>query len=449
MDTVIIKFGGTSVSTEKNLKTICVIVNREKEKNPLIVVSAFSKVTDLLLLLSQKKRGNKGTIEKIRQIHEKLINQLFSDTARQKQAVLYIEKQLKDIKKLGQKKRFTKANVDRLISYGEIMSSYIVSEVLQSSGINSKQIIASDIISTTNEFGSAEFLVEKTKKQAQKILKPLLSQKIVPVVTGFIGATKDGEITTLGRGGSDYTAAIIGYCLDALEIQIWTDVDGIFTADPRIVKQARLLPEVSFREASEMAFFGAKVLHPRTIRPAISMKIPIRVLNTFNLESPGTKIVDKTVLKSPITAVSFKRDVTLVNMYSTAMLLTKGFLASIFTTFAKHNISIDLVSVSEVSVTVTLDNDENLETAIKDLKKFTSVTYTKNVSIVSLIGDGIINSPATIQNIFSVLAKSNILVKMISLGATNVNVSIVIDSEKLEDAVKVLHSRLLLKKLVE
>ncbi len=446
MKVVIKKFGGTSVSTVKNIKTIASVVAKSDPQNKsIIVVSALSGVTDLLLSLLDKKDFRKN-LQQIRIIHTDILKSIF-DKKSIKPLLLYIDDHINLIEKKA-KKTNSKEFRDSLIAEGEIISSYIIAEFLKKNKIHAQQVIASEIIKTDNNFGSAEFLVEETKEEVIKVLGALIKKGITPVVTGFIGSTKKGKITTLGRGGSDYTAAIIGYCLSASEIQIWTDVNGIFTADPRIVKNAKVLPEISYKEASELAFFGAKVLHPRTIRPAVRAKIPIRVLNTFHPETSGTLVLDKPNIQYPITAISFKKNITLVNMYSTAMLFSKGFLARLFDIFAKHNISIDLVGASEVSISVTLENDENLSEASAELKEFTSVTITKSVSIISLVGEGLTNSTEVIKHIFTLLDKKKILVKMVSLGATNINISLVVETENLESAVKVLHDGLLLKKLV-
>lgn len=323
------------------------------------------------------------------------------------------------------------------------MSSAILANALESHGINVSQVIATDLIVTNDNFGSAEFILEPTRKKIKKILMPLVKKGIVPVVTGFIGTTKKGQVTTLGRGGSDYSAAIIGFCLAVDEIQIWTDVDGIFTVDPRIVKNARPLQVVSFKEAAELAAFGAKILHPRCIAPAIKAAIPVRILNTFNPNRSGTLITTNHKISRQIKAISFKKKITLVNIYSTEMLLQKGFLARIFQTFSKYNISVDLVSVSEVSVSVTLDNRNNLEKAVQQLSEFANVSVGENFGMVSLIGEEITDSSGNIKNIFDILASRRIVPKMVSLGATNINISIVIKSDQVKKAVKYLHQNLL------
>lgn len=435
---IIAKFGGTSVSSYERVQTLTSIVASEIKRKPVIVVSALARITDLLL--SAKDAAD------IKSIHKALIDSLWRDEKKRKKIYQYIDSKIKEINKLIKKRNSSKEFLDKLASYGEIMSSYIITQALRENNINAVQVIASDIIVTDSNFGSSEFLVKPTRSKAEKMLLPLIEAGQVPVVTGFIGADKKGRVTTLGRGGSDYTASIIGFCLKAEEIQIWTDVDGIFTADPRIVEDARSLQTVSFKEASELAAFGAKVLHPRTIRPAVRHGIPVRVLNTFDPVCKGTLIAEASKEIGQIKAVSFKKRITLVNLYATEMLLQKGFLAKIFRVFAEYNISIDLVSVSEVSVSVSLDNKDNLEKATEALSGFASVSVEEDLGMVSMIGEGITSNTKTIKKVFELLDKEKILARMISLSAANINISIVVDSRQVQTAVKILHREFLFKK---
>ncbi len=443
---IIAKFGGTSVSSKERVFNLCNIVESELERQPIVVVSALSGVTDLLLSLVGMPKSKLGkTVRKIRDLHQDLINELWNNRKIQQEIIQFINLQLEEVVQLTFEEKPSKESLDRLASYGEIMSSHIIAEFLQSKGLKASQVIATELIVTNNNFGSAEFLPKPTRRNVIKVLSPLIKKSIVPVVTGFIGQAKNGKVATLGRGGSDYTASIIGFCLKAEEIQIWTDVDGMFTADPRFFKSAKLLPVVSFREASELATFGARVLHPRTIKPAIVANIPVKVLNTFNPVSVGTLIKEKIENLSSIRAIAFKRKINLINIYSTEMLLQKGFLARIFKVFAKNNLSVDLVSVSEVSVSVTLDGSESLTNTTEEISNFANVSIVKGLGVVSLIGEGITDSTQTIKKIFDILDKEKILTRMVSLGATDINISIVIESEKIEQAVKALHDQLLLK----
>ncbi|MBI2338023.1 aspartate kinase [Candidatus Daviesbacteria bacterium] len=442
---IIAKFGGTSVSSKESVLTLCNIVGSELERQPVVVVSALSGVTDLLLSLPGLPKSKIGkTIRKIRNLHYNLIKNLWSDKTLQKEIMQFIDNQLDAVAKLISTGNPGGEFLDRLASFGEIMSSFIIARALEKRGIKAAQVIATDLIITNNNFGSAEFLLQPTRKKTKMVLTPLIKQGIVPVVTGFIGSTKTGQVTTLGRGGSDYTASIIGFCLRALEIQIWTDVDGVFTADPRIVEGAKSLQTVSFKEASELAAFGARVLHPRTVRPAIKSGIAVKVLNTFNPQNGGTLIEERSTTQGKIKAVSFKKKIFLVNIYATEMLYQKGFLAKIFRVFVRYDILVDLVSVSEVSVSVSVDERKNLENAIKDLSEFSNVSLIEDMGMVSLIGEEITSSTKTIRKVFEILDKEKILARMISLSAASINISIVMESDKVEQAVRILHNHFLL-----
>ncbi len=440
---IVAKFGGTSCATPARIKTLCqIIVSGVKKEPVVVVVSAIAGVTDLLLECASgiKVASN---IAKIRQIHLALARRVFSNKALYGEFTSYLDANLDEVRKLARRKNGDRSDRDRIVSYGEIVSSYFVAEALRQAGVDAQQVTADRLIVTNNNFGVAEFLPSSTKKKVIRNLLPLIKAQKVAVVTGFIGATTKGQITTLGRGGSDYSASIIGYCLRAREIQIWTDVDGIFSADPRIVKHAKLLAQISFSEASEIAAFGAKVLHPRTIRPAVAKNIPVRVLNTFNPKGPGTLILEKAVNSEPISAISCKKKLVLVNIYSSEMLFSKGFLVKIFGVFSRHNISIDLVSVSEVSVSVTLDNEDGLSESVAEISKFATVGVKKGLGSISLVGEGIATSSKTIKRIFEILDKCGILVRMVSLGATDINVSLVVQYDQVEDGVRALHRGLI------
>lgn len=439
---IILKFGGTSVSSKKNIETILKIVKKTLRDDPVVVVSAFSGVTDLLLSLVYSSKSEQ--IKILNEIKKKHFDLVFDYLGSLPLDIkISIDQLTEDLIKLLDRNAQEKSFKDEVISYGEIMSSYVISQLLNFSKIKSKQIIASRIIITDSHFGNAEFLPELTRTKTKKVLLPYIKKGIVPIITGFIGSTKKGQVTTLGRGGSDYSAAIIGYALDAKEIQIWTDVDGVFSSDPKFIKDAKILKEISYKEASELAAFGAKVLHPRTIRPAISAGIPVKVLNTLNPNASGTLIKSKSQKSNSIIAIAAKRKITLVNLYSTDMLLSKGFLARIFTIFAKYNISIDLVSVSEVSVSVSLDNDEYLDEAVNELKDLASITITRELGMVSLIGEGIVEVKNILKNIFLILDNARINVRMISLGATDINISLVLASGNIDKAVRLFHEEMI------
>ena len=439
---IILKFGGTSVSTHERLETICTIVQEEKERQPVVVVSAIRGVTDLLLSLpSASVNERKSIFVQIRGLHGKLLDQY--DSSLQDQVLPFLEQCEQEIQKILASKKKNSELSDAIVSYGEIMSSYLIATVMDHFGISAKAIKATELIVTDNEFGSAEFLPKETTAKTKAILDPLLKEGIVPVITGFIGSTSNGKVTTLGRGGSDYSAAIIGYALSAEEIQIWTDVDGIYSADPRFIKDAKLLPQVSYREAAELAAFGAKVLHPRTIRPAMQKNIPVRVCNTLNPTNEGTIITKDIAVEKRIAAIATKKHITLVTIYSTEMLFKKGFLAEVFALFTKHHISVDLVSVSEVSVSISLENDEHLSAAMADLKAIGTVTRSESCGMIALIGEGVGSVGHIMHTVFSTFESINIVTQMISQSTANINISLVIPSEQIDTAVVLLHARLI------
>lgn len=441
---IIAKFGGKSVATAKNIRTISEVAKKELPKKPVIVVSALSQVTNMILELADADSSEFNNIfEKIKKTHFDLTNSIWGENTPDEVAE-YLNQHLERVKLLAKKKNKSKADLDKIVVNGEMMSSCIIANALKLYGINAKQILATDLIVTNDEFGGADFLSKETVKKTKEVINPLLKKGVVPVVTGFMGATKKGEPTTLGRGGSDYSATILGFVLSASEIQIWTDVDGIFSADPGVVRNAKLLKEVTFLEASELAYFGAKVLHPRTMRPARRAGIPMRIINTMNPKGRGTIIDNLSNNRREIKAITSKKRTELINLYSSDMLFSKGFLAKIFSIFAKYNISVDLVGVSEVSVSVTLENHEMLKPALSELSQFTSVAKIPDFGIVSLVGEGIVEIPGIMKKIFSALDENNIPIKMISLGATDVNISLVVPSEKIETAVEKLHDKILL-----
>lgn len=428
------------------IRNLIAIVRRVQNQEPVLVVSALATVTESLLsCVNLPKNEAKRKLKEVESLHLRVLAELFpKPSLGSTESVNYLKNTISQLVKLLNT-NWTKQKIDQFIGFGEVMSSDIVSRALSEAGIVARQIVATDLIVTDSNFGSAEFMPDRTQKQVKAVLKPIIKQGIVPVVTGFIGANLKGETTTLGRGGSDYSASILGFALSASEVQIWTDVDGIFTADPRLVKNAKLIKEVSFQEASEMATFGAKVLHPRTIRPAIKSNIPVRVLNTFNPEARGTLITNSEGKNLGIKAVSFKRKTTLINIYSSEMLFSKGFLVRIFAVFAKANISIDLVSVSEVSVSVTLDNTDGVDKAVSELKKFAKVTVDRDCGMLSLIGEGIMNYAHVVSEVLTLFHKHRIGIKMISFGASDINISLVLAQVDLEKAVKLVHDRVVIK----
>lgn len=431
---IIMKFGGTSVGSSESIMRVRQIVKQHLAEQPVIVVSALGGVTNVLVDLSTSGQPA-DVIKQLKDRHLTVVDKLWPE--RNQTLVDYISQTIDQTYTDSQLLSLDEAK-DRLLSAGETLSSRIVSEYLLEE-FPAQQVLATDCIKTNDNFGSAEVIDEATKQAICNSLNSIIESRVVPVVTGFIGSTESGQVTTLGRGGSDYTAALLGHYIQAQEIQIWTDVDGVMSADPRIVEQADLIEIMTYEEAAELAAFGAKVLHPKTMRPAVHSGIPLRIANTFNPEAATTLVQSSVERSHEVVAVAAKENVVMVNIYAAEMLLQRGFLSRISALFAQHGISIDIVSATEVSVSITLDNDERLQTVIKELESFSRVTTYSDVGLVSLIGKDIAFSPALIAKVFRELDRIGITTQMISVGAEGVNVSLVVGSSQVTTAVRSLH----------
>ena len=440
---IIMKFGGTSLSNAERIKNIVEIIKTRLYKNPIVVVSAVGGITNKLIDLA--KEASKGIYSKekinyIIKIHKEILSSLKINKRLLDEDFENLNNTIKGIYLL---KEISHRSLDLISSFGEIFSSKIVAEYINSMNIKSKQYSGRDVgIITDDNFTNSEIL-NKTYKKINNKLKNL---DHIPIVTGFIAKNMEGEITTLGRGGSDYTASIIGAALNVDEIEIWTDVDGIKTTDPKIVENAKQWDKITFNEASEMAYFGAKVLHPKTIKPAINKQIPVRILNTYNLQNPGTLIVKEDKESCVFRTISQKSNITVIRLGSTRMLLAYGFLAKIFDIFNKYKISIDLVSTSEVTISMTLDNVENnqknLEQALQELKKIGKIEILKGMSIICIIGKNIRDTSNTLGRIFNVCKDLNTNIEMISQGASPLSISFVVKQEDSNELIKSLHKEL-------
>ena len=324
---------------------------------------------------------------------------------------------------------------DNFVSFGERFSARIVANYLKSLGINSEAKDAFDIGIIINK----ESKFEVSKDKYPEIKEHISKINSVLVITGFIAKDTKGKITTLGRGGSDYTATILGAAINAEEVQIWTDVDGIMTADPKLVKNPKKLDSVSFEEASEIASLGAKVLHPKTILPAVEKNIPVRILNTFNPKNLGTVVSNNTIKEPRVSSITYKKSIKVINISTPRMLESKGFLRRIFEVFDINNISVDMVSTSEINISVTIDNLKNqrIDKAESELKEIGKIDIKENRAIISVVGNKMSHVPNVMSIIFSAL--NNIDVEMISSSMSEINQSFVIKEEQLEEAVKRLH----------
>ena len=439
---MIMKFGGTSLGSAERIRIAGRIIQSKLERAPIIVVSALSGVTNLLLELAEEKKEKvKTNIDGIYERHnEVLLNLGLSKNL--------LDEEFKEIREVFSSftgsKEIQKFK-DLISSFGEKMSSKILAEHLNKRGILSKAYNAYDLgILTDDVFGSAELLPGYEALIQKKFEE--IGEKIIPVVTGFIGKNKSGEITVLGRGGSDYTAAIIGASVGAEEIQIWTDVNGIMTADPKIVSNARTIPFISFEEAAELATFGTKVVHPKTIQPAVRKNIPVKILNSFDQKNSGTVIGLKSKEGSYPIAISSKKNLSLLKVKSTRMLHAPGFLARLFRVFEENNLSVDLIATSEISISLTFDNDfdESKRNLIKkSISNFGKIEFIRNKSIISVVGKGLKNEKGLVSRIVSVFSEKGINIDFISYGASEINISFVVDEEFVDLVVKELHRKLI------
>ena len=433
---IIMKFGGTSVGNADRIRKTAEIIKSRLERKPVVVVSAVMKITDALIRLAKEASdgGGREIFNEIKNTHYKILEELRIEKN-------ILENDLAELSnlvdKINRENQPNDAALEMFKSFGERMSSKIVAAHLNSIGIKSKPFNSWDLgLITNDDFGSAE-PIEKSYKFIKENISKLSS---TPVITGFIGRTEKGEITTLGRGGSDYTAAIFGAAAGAEEIQIWTDVDGIMSADPKIVPGAKTIGRISFDEASELAYFGARVLHPKTILPAMNKCISVKVLNSLNPDNQGTLISSDSHKNShTVKAIACKKGITLINIDSSRMLGAYGFLARIFYIFDKYRKSVDVISTSEVSVSLTIDNDENVSNITRELKEFADVEFSGDKSIVCVVGDGIKQEKGIAGRIFMILGKNDINVEMISQGASKINITFVVDGKNGEKAVKALH----------
>lgn len=436
---IVMKFGGTSVGNAEAISGVVDIVKARMKQKPVVVVSAVSGVTDALIRLGKAaaEGGGDDILQSIRGRHQDVLDSLKLPIDTCDELLSELTRLVKATRK---KKILTKKSMDHFQSFGERMSAPIVAAALRAKKVASKAFPAWELgMITTDDFGNAEPL-----PTSMTLLKKKISAlKVVPVVTGFIGQTKKGEITTLGRGGSDFTAAILGAALKADAIQIWKEVDGFLTTDPRIVPEARLVPELAFEEACELAYFGAKVLHPKTILPAMDAGVPVQVLNTFKPEGKGSTIVssfqERRSRSHTVEAFSRKKGITVLHVRSPEFFDGSGLMAKLFQMFEKHRKSIDLIATSVVSVSLTIDNDERLPDLVKDLEELGSVQVVRGKAILCMVG-GSINAAGVSGRVFTVLGEHKIPVEMISQAASGVSMTFVVDEVDNERALKILHA---------
>ncbi|MBC8043760.1 MAG: lysine-sensitive aspartokinase 3 [Rhizobacter sp.] len=451
---IVMKFGGTSVEDAAAMRRVAELVRKEldisRESNtaaPMVVVSACAGITNKLIKLAHAAASGSeaeatALLTEIKSHHFKIVDELIHSAEkaaelRTKLSKYFgeIESLIKGVDILGE---LTVRSLDTFSAYGELCSSLALAAVMNESGIRTQWCDARQILATTDRFGHAEPLWPETESKLRSIVLPHLEQGTVVLSQGFIGATLSGKTSTLGRGGSDYSAAIFGSILGATKIQIWTDVDGVLTTDPKIVPEAKRLRVMTFGEAAELAYFGAKVLHPSTIHPAVTKNIPVYVLNSKRPESEGTLITNHVAShEGLIKSIAFRRAQVIINMKSTSMLGTFGFMKEIFRIFADCETPVDMVSTSEVSVSVTIGETKYLSKITEHLREISEVDVEQGVALVCVVGDNLRAASGVAARIFSAIQGIN--VKMISQGASEINVGFAIAEEDLETAVRLLH----------
>lgn len=445
------KFGGTSVEdATAMLRTAAIVAGRRaRGLNPIVVVSAMSKVTDQLLACAAAASSGRGDREgaleitsSLRARHLQTASELVTGeglTSLQQDVNRAFDSLDELVRGISILRELTPRTADLIVSYGERLSSVMVTAAFAEQGLPSVHVDARDIILTDDHFGKATPNELAIEQALQIHVLPLIARGEIPVLGGFIGSS-DGITTTLGRGGSDYTGALIGGGLHAGAIEIWTDVDGIMTTDPRICPDALRVKSISFEEAAELAYFGAKVLHPATILPAVQKNIPVWVLNSRNAENEGTVITAMPPpCGSPFKSIAVKKRLTIIDIVASRMLLAHGFLKLVFDVFDKHGCAIDMVSTSEVSISVTVDSREALPAISADLSKIADVKFEGSKALVCLVGEDIRGHAGIAGQVFT--AVSHINVRMISQGASEINMSFMINEDEVEEAVRALHAQ--------
>ena len=422
------------------IRNVAEIVKAHLNRKPLLVLSAMGDTTDHLLEAGETAlRTGVVQLDKIEELHLKTAKELgLGEGALEEIRPLLVE--LKNLLMgISLIKELTSKTRDYLVSFGERLSVRITAAYFNTLGIKAQVVDAWDGgFVSDSDFTSAELTPESWKLIPAKLLTPA-KEGILLVVTGFLAKDENGNITTLGRGGSDLSATMIGACCSAEEVQVWKDVDGILTADPRLVKEARVVEAVSYEAAAELAFYGAQVLHPRAMQPCMKTGTPVLVKNSYNPQAQGTRIIPSLGKKmNPILAITSRKNVTLVDIVSSRMLGQFGFLAEVFTNFARHGVSVDMVATSEVSISLTLDAVYDLSALLKELSKIANVEIKTGKAIVTIIAD-VRRSSEILARSFRTCQHLGIQVQMVSQGASKVNISFIVDDGEAAEVVRALH----------
>ena len=445
---IVMKFGGTSVEDAAAIDRVASIVQSRLDERPFVVVSAMAKVTDQLLAMAVAA-GN-GERDKALDICRNLRERHYNVAGELLGTALHTElhteigaefdsldELLRGISAVGE---LTPRTSDYVVSFGERLSSMIATAAFLTRHLPASLIDARQIIITDGHHSRAAPQVSEINQRLQTHVQPLIEGARLPIMGGFIGATREGIPTTIGRGGSDFSAALVGAGLSAERIEIWTDVDGMKTTDPRICPDAHRIKVISFEEAAELAYFGAKVLHPATVLPAVEKNIPVLVLNSRNPANQGTRILAQTPPSNSLfKAIAVKGRITIIEIVSARMLMAHGFLATVFEIFKRHRCAVDVVSTSEVSISLTVDSNEAIPQIAADLEELASVKYRGRQAIICMVGENIREKPGVAAQVFK--AVGNINVRMISQGASEINMTFVVDESDAPEAVRRLHTK--------
>ena len=454
----VLKFGGTSMGSAESMRMVMDIIQKPSHdaRVAAVVVSAMSGATNQLIKIARhagaKDFSYKEVLKELERRHIATVKELLTG-GHKKNALARIDELFRHLESvvlgISRLRELSPGGLDYVMSFGERLSAHILTAALKDRKVRCEYLNARHVVTTDEHFGSATVDFKKTDKAIRahfsargRSASGRKKHSALQIVTGFIGSTADGKTTTLGRGGSDYSAAIIGAALGAKSIEIWTDVSGIMTADPRIVSEAKVLPELAFEEAGELAYFGAKVLHPKTILPAMRKKIPVKVLNTFQPEDKGTTIVanfaQRRKKSHTIEALTFKSPVVAVHINSPEFFDGNGFIARIFQIFDTYRTSIDVVTTSVTSVSVTVEDEKNLSKILKELRVLGKVSVERGKAIICAVGGGV-NVAGVAGRMFTVLGENKIPVEMISQESSGVSITFVVEEKDAKKTLKVLH----------
>jgi aspartate kinase len=448
---IVMKFGGSSLKDAAAIERVSSIVASRLPRHPVVVVSAMGDTTDTLLsILAAVERGDAAAARRI--AAELAVAYRSARVAvgagesrcgaeRLERELTALDRYVDGMLALGE---VSLRSRDAVLAFGELATAGLFADALSARGIDAAALDPRDVIATDSRHGAATPDEPLVSERAPRLVGPLLAAGVVPVIGGFVGATREGVTTTLGRGGSDLTASILAAGLEAAALEFWKDVDGILTADPRIVAEALPIPSLSFLEASELAFLGARVLHPSSVKPAVDAMIPVRVLNSYRPDAPGTSIArepaDRRARTAVATSIAHKRDQVLVNVHSTRMLGATGFLRRVFEVFDRLGISVDHIATSEVNVTVTIGSQPGIERLAEELSLVASIAVRPGVGVVSVVGESLAAVPGAASRVLGALDGAEL--RLLTYGGFGVNLTVVVDDADVETTVRRLHARI-------